>query len=66
MGADEKDVGGTQYDAPNQEVVGVEPPWVEGSGGVPPEPEAAHKSQRRVPRKAGDEAEREAEAKDDK
>ena len=24
---------GTQYDAPNQEVVGQPPPWVEGTGG---------------------------------
>jgi hypothetical protein len=26
-------MGGQMYDAPNQEVVGVGPPWVEGDGG---------------------------------
>ena len=26
-------MSGVQYDAPNQEAVGVDPPWVEGDGG---------------------------------
>jgi hypothetical protein len=31
---------GAQYDAPNQEAVGVAPPWEEGDGGggAPPDP----------------------------
>lgn len=32
--AEAQDAGGTTYDAPNQEVVGVGPPWVEGTGGT--------------------------------
>jgi hypothetical protein len=28
------DTGGTVWDAPNQEVVGVGPPWQEGTGGL--------------------------------
>jgi hypothetical protein len=31
---------GRQYDAPNQEVVGQSPPWVEGEGGQPRAEEA--------------------------
>lgn len=32
---DTGDTGGTVWDAPNQEVVGVGPPWEEGTGGDP-------------------------------
>jgi hypothetical protein len=32
---EQADTGGTVWDAPNQEVVGVGPPWTEGSGGQP-------------------------------
>jgi hypothetical protein len=28
-----EDTGGTVWDAPNQQVVGLDPPWVEGTGG---------------------------------
>ena len=31
---DTKDAGGTMYDAPNQQAVGLDPPWVEGTGGA--------------------------------
>jgi hypothetical protein len=34
----EVDTGGTIYDDPNREVVGVEPAWVEGDGGGPVDP----------------------------
>jgi hypothetical protein len=37
---EQSDTGGTVWDAPNQEVVGVGPPWVEGTGGVEAEPAA--------------------------
>jgi len=31
-----QDTGGTIWDAPNKQVLGLEPPWVEGDGGEPP------------------------------
>ena len=32
---------GEMYDAPNQQAVGLDPPWVEGTGGEPGDVEAA-------------------------
>ena len=37
----QQDTGGTVWDAPNQQVVGLDPPWVEGTGGEGGEPAPA-------------------------
>lgn len=29
----QRDTGGTVWDAPNKQVLGLDPPWVEGTGG---------------------------------
>jgi hypothetical protein len=31
-----EDTGGTVWDAPNKQVLGLDPPWVEGTGGGEP------------------------------
>jgi hypothetical protein len=31
-----EDTGGTVWDAPNKQVLGLDPPWVEGTGGGDP------------------------------
>lgn len=36
---------GTVWDAPNQQVVGLDPPWVEGTGGSPEADPAAERQQ---------------------
>jgi hypothetical protein len=33
MTEEPEDTGGTVWDAPNQQAVGLDPPWVEGTGG---------------------------------
>jgi len=33
MSDEAEDTGGTVWDAPNQQAVGLDPPWVEGTGG---------------------------------
>ncbi len=55
-------MGGTLYDAPNQEVVGVGPPWVEGSGGTPGTREGAADSSAAT---AAEEADLDAMTKDE-
>jgi hypothetical protein len=39
------DTGGTIYDDPNRECVGLDPAWVEGTGGPVAEPNAAEADQ---------------------
>ena len=60
MSTEENDTGGTILDAPNKEAVGLDPPWVEGSGGsADPEPAPAKASRKAA--KTDDDAENGAE-----
>ena len=55
---EQQDTGGTVWDAPNQQVVGLDPPWVEGTGGQggddSPAPQADTGQQKGPQRSSGD------------
>jgi hypothetical protein len=45
--SEQGDTGGTVWDAPNKQVLGLDPPWVEGTGGDQAEPKS--KSESKLP-----------------
>jgi hypothetical protein len=42
-------MAGEIFDAPNKQAVGLDPPWVEGTGGSAAEPKSAKQSAEKLP-----------------